>query len=81
VIKNTPSDQSIRNAVTLAKAAIAFGMPTVTTSSQEDHVQGPLHPSLKRTADAFAQPVQRQGVVNAWDDPSFALPRRPAPGW
>jgi hypothetical protein len=36
-------------------------------------VQGPLHPSLERTApDAFAQRVQRQGVVNAWDDPNFS---------
>ena len=62
LIKNITSDQSIRNAVTLAKAALAFGMPIVMTSSQEDHVQGPLHPSLERTApDAFAQRVQRQG--------------------
>ena len=41
LIKNITSDQSIRNAVTLAKAALAFGMPIVMTSSQEDHVQGP----------------------------------------
>ena len=73
LIKNITSDQSIRNAVTLAKAALAFGMPIVMTSSQEDHVQGPLHPSLERTApDAFAQRVQRQRVVNAWDDPNFS---------
>jgi nicotinamidase-related amidase len=73
LIKNITSDQSIRNAVTLAKAALAFGMPIVMTSSQEDHVQGPLHPSLERTApDAFARRVQRQGVVNAWDDAKFS---------
>jgi hypothetical protein len=37
-------------------------------------VQGPLHPSLERTApDAFVRRVQRQGVVNAWDDPNFAI--------
>jgi nicotinamidase-related amidase len=73
LIKNITADQSIRNAVTLAKAALAFGMPIVMTSSQEDHVQGPLHPSLVRTApDAFAKRVQRQGVVNAWDDPNFS---------
>ena len=48
-------------------------MPIVMTSSQEDHVQGPLHPSLERSApDAFAERVQRQGVVNAWDDPNFS---------
>jgi nicotinamidase-related amidase len=73
LIKNITADQSIRNAVTLAKAALAFDMPIVMTSSQEGHVQGPLHPSLERTApDAFVRRVQRQGVVNAWDDPNFA---------
>src|SRR6202040_2761932 len=73
LVKNITADQSIRNAVTLAKAALAFHMPIVMTSSQEDHVQGPLHPSLERTAPgAFAKRVQRQGVVNAWDDPNFA---------
>ena len=73
LIKNITADQSIRNAVTLARAALAFDMPIVMTSSQEDHVQGPLHPSLARAApDAFAKRVQRQGVVNAWDDPNFA---------
>jgi nicotinamidase-related amidase len=55
------------------KAALAFHMPIVMTSSQEDHVQGPIHPSLARTApDAFSKRVQRQGVVNAWDDPNLA---------
>ena len=52
LIKNITADQSIRNAVTLAKAALAFGMPIVMTSSQEDHVQGPLHPWLERTEPA-----------------------------
>src|SRR5476649_814921 len=66
LVKNITADQSIRNAVTLAKAALAFDMPIVMTSSQEGHVQGPLHPSLARTApDAFAKGVQRQGVVNS----------------
>ena len=41
LIRNITADQSIRNAVTLAKAALAFDMPIVMTSSQEDHVQGP----------------------------------------
>jgi nicotinamidase-related amidase len=45
LIKNLSADQSIRNAVTLARAALAFDTPIVMTSSQEDHVQGPLHPS------------------------------------
>jgi nicotinamidase-related amidase len=52
LIKNITADQSIRNAVTLAKAALAFDMPIVITSSQEDHVQGPLRPSLARSSMA-----------------------------
>lgn len=73
LIKNITADQSIRNAVTLARAALAFDMPIVMTSSQENHVQGPLHPSLARAApEAFVKRVQRQGVVNAWDDSNFA---------
>ncbi|WP_206003069.1 isochorismatase family protein [Paraburkholderia polaris] len=73
LIKNITADQSIRNAVTLAKAALAFNMPIVMTSSQENHVQGPPHPSLEHTApEAYANRVQRQGVVNAWDDPNFS---------
>ena len=73
LVKNITAEQSIRNAVTLAKAALAFHMPIVMTCSQEDHIQGPLHPALARTApDAFAKRVQRQGVVNAWDDPNFS---------
>lgn len=72
LIKNITADRAIRNAVTLTKAALAFDMPIVMTSSQEDRIQGPLHPSLQRTApDAFAKRVQRHGVVNAWDDPNF----------
>ena len=73
LIKNITSDHSIRNAVTLAKAALAFGMPIVMTSSQEDKIQGPPHPALAAAApEAFAQRVKRQGVVNAWDDPNFS---------
>ena len=30
----------------LAKAAEAYGMPIVLTTSQEDHIQGPLAPAL-----------------------------------
>jgi nicotinamidase-related amidase len=43
LIKNITSDESVRNAVMLGKAALAFDMPIVMTSSQEDHIQGPLH--------------------------------------
>ena len=72
LIKNMPSDDSLRNAVALAKAAKAFGMPILMTTSQEDHIQGPTADALQRVApEAFASRIKRIGVVNAWDDPAF----------
>jgi nicotinamidase-related amidase len=72
LIKNVTSDESVRNAVMLGKAALAFDMPIVMTSSQEDHIQGPLHQSLQRVLpDAYAARVKRTGIVNAWDDSNF----------
>ncbi len=72
LIKNLPADVSLRNAVALAKAAKAFGMPIVMTSSQEDHVQGPIADPLQRVApEAFGLRIKRIGVVNAWADPAF----------
>jgi nicotinamidase-related amidase len=71
LIRNITPDESVRNAVLLGKAALAFEMPIVMTSSQEDHIQGPLHQSLQRVMpDAFAARIQRTGIVNAWDDPN-----------
>jgi nicotinamidase-related amidase len=72
LIRNVSSDESLRNAVILAKAAKAFGMPVVLTSSQEDHIQGPLAPALQRvSSEAFKNRIQRVGIVNAWADPNF----------
>jgi nicotinamidase-related amidase len=72
LIKNITADLSLRNTVNLGKAALAFGMPIVMTSSQEDHFQGPLHPALQQALpDAYAARIKRVGVVNAWDDPNF----------
>lgn len=71
----TPIDLLRRNVVILAKFAASTGMPLVLTSSQETNVdvQGPLMPELAEIApEAFARRIQRQGVVNAWDDPDFA---------
>ena len=48
LIKKMPSDVSLRNAAALAKAAKAFGMPILMTTSQEDHVQGPTAHALQR---------------------------------
>jgi nicotinamidase-related amidase len=72
LIRNITSDESIRNAVVLGKAALAFNMPIVMTSSMEDHIQGPLHPSLQRALpEAYTARVRRTGIVNAWDDSNF----------
>ncbi len=73
LIKNqiTP-DIAVRNAVLLGKAALAYKMPIVMTSSQEDHVQGPLHPALQKAMpEAYGARVKRAGIVNAWTDPNF----------
>jgi nicotinamidase-related amidase len=40
-------ETSLKNAVTLAKAAKTYGMPIVMTTSQEDHAQGPTAPALQ----------------------------------
>lgn len=70
--KTNPADVALRNAITLAKTALAFDMPIVLTSSQEDKVQGRIDERLQRVVpDAFKARVQRQGVVDAWKDPNF----------
>ena len=72
LIKNIMPDTSVRNAALLGQAALAFKMPIVLTSSQEDHMQGPLHPLLQQTMPAaYAARVKRAGIVNAWSDPNF----------
>jgi nicotinamidase-related amidase len=72
-IRNISSDGALRNAVVLAKAAKAFGMPVVLTSSQEDHIQGPLALSLQKALpEAYAKRVKRVGIVNAWADTNFS---------
>ncbi len=71
----TPLALLQRNVIILAKFAKGTGMPVVLTSSQETNVnvQGPLMPELQQALpEAFAARIQRQGVVNAWDDEAFA---------
>ena len=73
LIRSNSSDQSLRNAVMLAKAAKAYGMPIVLTTSQEDHIQGPLASALQHISpEAYKNRVKRVGVVNAWADPNFS---------
>lgn len=72
LIKNITPDTAIRNAALLGKAALAYKMPIVITSSQEDHVQGPTHPALQKAMpEAYKARVKRVGIVNAWTDPKF----------
>ena len=59
-----------QNTKVMAKTAKALGIPTVLTTSLEQGSNGKL---MKGITDSFAgHPcVQRQGIVNAWDDPRF----------
>ena len=49
------AEETLRNAVMLAKAAKAYGMPIVLTSSQEDHLQGLLAPALQQLLPGIQQ--------------------------
>ena len=72
LIKNIDVAQAKQMSLALAKAAKILGIPTILTSSQEDHVQGPLMPELAEILpEAFENRVQRAGIVNAWTDPAF----------
>jgi len=68
-----PAEDTLRNAVMLAKAAKAYDMPIVLTSSQEDHLQGPIAPALQQVLPReFNNRVKRTGIVNAWADTNFS---------
>jgi nicotinamidase-related amidase len=72
-VHNMSPDESLRNAVMLAKAANAYDMPVVLTTSMEDHLQGPTAPSLQQALpEAYKNRIKRTGIVNAWADPAFS---------
>ena len=72
LIKTMPLEVVKRNTIALAKTAKILGIPVILTSSQEDNVQGPLIPELATLLpEAFAQRIQRAGIVNAWHDDNF----------
>ncbi|OLV16242.1 isochorismatase family protein [Deinococcus marmoris] len=72
LIRTMSSDEALRNAVLLSKAAKALNLPVVLTTSQEDHIQGPLAPRLQHILpEAYERRVKRAGIVNAWTDPAF----------
>lgn len=61
-----------KNALNLAKIAVAVEMPLVLTSSMEWDVQGPLLVELGEIApEAFNNRIKRQGIVNAMHDDNF----------
>jgi nicotinamidase-related amidase len=72
-VTSIPFEEMKANALALAKAAKALDIPLVLTSSMEEYAQGPLLPELADIApEEFAARIQRQGVVNAFDDEHFA---------
>lgn len=55
------------NMRSLAKSAIALGMPLILTSSQEENFQGMLVDDLKEIApEAYANRIKRPGVIDCW---------------
>lgn len=72
-VHSMSADDSLRNAVMLAKAAKAYHMPVVLTTSQEDHLQGPTAPALQDALPhAYVNRIKRTGIVNAWADLNFS---------
>jgi len=72
-VKSIALEDMRRNALMLAKAAKALKLPTVLTSSMEEHAQGPLMQELEGVLpDEFHARIKRAGIVNAMNDPAFA---------
>lgn len=71
--KSMPFEELKRNALMLARTASILKIPTILTSSMEDHAQGPLLSELEELLPAeFAARIKRLGIVNALDDENFA---------
>jgi nicotinamidase-related amidase len=71
--RSVPFEVMKTNAIMLAKSAVIMGMPIVLTSSMEKFVQGPLLAEFQEICpDAYANRIQRMGIVNAMEDPAFA---------
>lgn len=61
-----------QNALKLARIAKVAGIPTILTSSMEDHAQGPLLPELNDILpEAFDARIKRPGIVNAMHHEGF----------
>lgn len=72
-VKSIPVEEMKRNALMLAKTASIMRLPTVLTSSMEDHAQGPLMKELEEVLpEEFDSRIRRAGIVNAMNDENFA---------
>jgi nicotinamidase-related amidase len=72
-VKSIPVEEMKRNALMLAKTARITKLPTVLTSSMEDHAQGPLMKELEEVLpEEFGSRIRRAGIVNAMNDENFA---------
>ncbi|MEU6578772.1 isochorismatase family protein [Streptomyces sp. NPDC046805] len=60
-----------RNAQALARAAKVFGLPIVATTSAPQGPNGPLLPELIAELPDSAPVIDRNGEVDAFDDPAF----------
>lgn len=71
-VGSTSFDTMKKNALLFAKTAAAIGIPTVLTSSMEEHAQGPLLPELAEILPKeFENRIKRDGIVNAMADKNF----------
>ena len=67
LIKNIDRAFAAKQSIALAKMAKILNMPTIITSSQEDHAQGPILPEIAEILPKeHAARIKRPGVVNAW---------------
>jgi nicotinamidase-related amidase len=65
-----PPAEFRNNVLALAKIGIAFGLPTVITSSAEDGPNGPIIPQILEL-HSDVKIVRRQGEISAWDNKEF----------
>jgi nicotinamidase-related amidase len=69
---NRPKEMIISRAKALAKIGKALNIPTVLTTSMEDHMQGQTLPELQEILpQEYANRVKRTGITNAWEDKNF----------
>ncbi|AHB58163.1 TPA: isochorismatase family protein [Pseudomonas aeruginosa] len=72
-VKSTSFEEMKLNTLLTAKTAKVLKIPTILTSSMEEHAQGPLLPELQEIfPDEFKERIKRMGVIDAMDDENFS---------